>query len=110
MADIALTAYYWLVLGFVSLRGCVLVARSARSVSLPSSRRMSVALLSIGAGLALASGQNLLAATERGVDPIWLAQTCTLGGLAVTAMSAGKDLHGIATSPRGRSVGNRPGR
>lgn len=101
MAHVALTACYWLMLGFVSLRGCALVARTARSVSLPSSRRLSVALLSTGAGLALASGQNLLAATERGVDPIRLAQTCALGGLAVTAISAGKDLHGIAASPRG---------
>jgi hypothetical protein len=33
---------------------------------------------------------------HRGVDSIWMAQTFTLGVLAVTAIGAGKDLHRTA--------------
>ncbi len=105
VADIAMTAYYWLTLGFVALRMCVLIARTAQSVSLPSSNRLSAALLIIGTGLALASGQNLVVATQRGVDPIWLAQTFTLGLVSATAITAGKDLHRRATR---RDVGRNP--
>jgi hypothetical protein len=96
MADIVVTACYWLMLGFVALRICVVAARTARSVNLPSNRRLSVALLMVGSGLALASSQNLLAAMHRGVDSIRMAQTLTLGVLAVTAIGAGKDLHRTA--------------
>ncbi|MCR6493623.1 hypothetical protein [Cellulomonas sp. P24] len=90
-ANVALVAYYWLTLGFVACRICVLIARTARIVTLPSIRRLSIALLLIGAGLSLASGQALLAAAARGVDLTWLAQVLALGVLALTALSAGRD-------------------
>jgi hypothetical protein len=93
VADVALMAYYWLTLGFVALRMCTLVARTTPTVALPSRRRLSIALLLIGTGLILASGQNLLAVARSGVDPIWLAQSFTLGVLALTALIAGQDLH-----------------
>ncbi|MFI2203929.1 hypothetical protein ACH47Z_24735 [Streptomyces sp. NPDC020192] len=89
LADGAMVGYYWLTLGFVALRLCVLVARVARTATLPSTRRLSTALLYLGAGLALAAGRNLLAAPP---GPASVTETLALALLAATALSAGRDL------------------
>ncbi|WNM29416.1 hypothetical protein RKE30_02905 [Streptomyces sp. Li-HN-5-11] len=91
-ADAAAVVYYWLTLGFVAFRLCVLVARVARTAALPTTRRLSTALLHIGTGLALAASQNLLALARTGLRPESLAETLTLGLLAATAFSTGRDL------------------
>ncbi|MER6121798.1 hypothetical protein ABT173_03685 [Streptomyces sp. NPDC001795] len=91
-ADAAAVLYYWLTLGFVALRLCTLVARVARTAPLPSTRRLSAALLYIGTGLALAASQNLLAALRTVPHPGSLAETLALGLLAAATISAGHDM------------------
>ncbi len=91
-ADAALFVYYWLTLGFVALRLCTLVARSAHATALPTTRRLSVALLLMGTGLAVAASQGLVVVVRTGPHPDPLAETLTLGLLAATAISAGQDL------------------
>jgi hypothetical protein len=92
LADAVAVTYYWLVLGFVALRLCVLVARITRTATLPTTRRLSAALLHIGAGLALAASQSLLAAVRTAPHPGSLAESTALGLLAAAAISAGRDL------------------
>jgi hypothetical protein len=92
IADAAMVLYYWLTLGFVAFRLCALVACIARTAVLPTTRRLSTALLYIGAGLALAASQNLLAVVRTAPHPGSLAETLALGLLATAAISAGHDL------------------
>ncbi|WP_217553721.1 hypothetical protein [Streptomyces sp. GbtcB6] len=91
-ADAAAVLYYWLTLGFVALRLCTLVARIARTTPLPSTRRLSAALLYIGTGLALAASQNLLAVLRTVPHPGSLTETLTLGLLAAATFSVSHDL------------------
>ncbi|MFD8395375.1 hypothetical protein ACFV2N_40820 [Streptomyces sp. NPDC059680] len=91
-AGTAVVTYYWLTLGFVAFRLCVLVARIARTAALPTTRRLSTALLHIGTGLTLAAGQNLLAVVRTAPHPGSLAESTALGLLAATAISTGRDL------------------
>ncbi|MCW7944051.1 hypothetical protein AAW14_18920 [Streptomyces hygroscopicus] len=91
-ADAAVVLFYWLTLGFVALRLCAFVAHVTRTAALPTTRRLSTALLHIGTGLALAAGQSLLAIVRTAPRPGSLVETLTLGLLAVTAISAGHDL------------------
>lgn len=91
-ADTSLVIYYWLTLGFIALRLCTLVARIAQTAVLPTTRRLSTALLHIGTGLALAASQNLLAIVRTTPHPGSLAETLALGLLAAVAISGGHDL------------------
>ncbi|QDN94792.1 hypothetical protein FNV58_00245 (plasmid) [Streptomyces sp. RLB1-9] len=91
-ADTAAVTYYWLTLGFVALRLCVLVARITRTAALPTTRRLSTALLHIGTALTLAATQNLLAVGRTALRPGSLTETLALGLLAATALSVGHDL------------------
>ncbi len=89
IADAALVVYYWGTLGFTAARVCTLIARVAPALIMPTTRRLSAALLLIGAGLALAAGQSLLTApphTDR------LAVALALGLLSAATISAGRDL------------------
>ncbi|WP_433179798.1 hypothetical protein [Actinoallomurus sp. CA-150999] len=88
-AEAALVAYYWLTLGFTALRLCTLVARVSQTATLPTTRRLSTALLHIGTGLALAASQTLLRTAPH---PDSLVQTLALGLLATVAISTGHDL------------------
>ncbi|AKJ12553.1 hypothetical protein ABB07_21730 [Streptomyces incarnatus] len=90
ITEAATVTSYWLTLAFAALRLCVLIARISRTAHLPSTRRLSTALLCIGTGLTLAASQNLLAATT--LRPGSLAESTALGLLAATALSAGHDL------------------
>jgi hypothetical protein len=92
IADAAAVTSYWLTLGFVALRLCVLVARIARTAHLPSTRRLSTALLCVGTGLTLAASQNLLFGARTALRPGSLAESVALGLLAAAAVSAGRDL------------------
>lgn len=96
LADSAVVASYWLTLGFVALRLCTLVARTARTATPPTTRRLSAALLLMGAGLALAASQSLLAALRTATGRNSLAETLMLGVLAATAISVGRDLRRTA--------------
>lgn len=92
LGDAALVLTYWLTLGFIALRLCVLVARAARISALPSTRRLSTALLLTGTGLALAAGQILLTALRTTSRPGPLVETLALGLLAAAALGTGRDL------------------
>jgi hypothetical protein len=95
-ADVAALGSYWLTLGFVAVRGCTLAARVVRVVAPPSTRRLSAALLCLGAGLTCATGQSLPALDGAAPRPMVLAQAVALGLLAATALSLGKDLRGAS--------------
>jgi hypothetical protein len=91
----ALIAYYWATLGFTAARLVVLVARVAPLLTMPATRRLSAALLLIGTGLAIATGQSLRALAS--FHPGALAVTLALGLLSAATISAGRDL--LGTTP-----------
>ncbi|BCJ39109.1 hypothetical protein Athai_66120 [Actinocatenispora thailandica] len=87
-----LVGYYWGTLAFVALRCCTLVARISGATALPSTRRLSVALLFFGLGLTLAAGQSLLVEARSGVHPSTIAVAVVLAVLAAGTLTAGHDL------------------
>ncbi|MFK0109122.1 hypothetical protein [Streptomyces sp. NPDC091217] len=91
-ADAGMVLSYWLTLGFVAFRLCTLVAHVARTAALPTTRRLSTALLYVGTGLALAASQNLLAVVRTAPRPGSVSETLALGLLAAAAISTGRDL------------------
>ncbi|HET6637021.1 MAG TPA: hypothetical protein VFH77_18560 [Streptomyces sp.] len=92
LAHAAAFLCYWLTLGFVALRLCTLVARVSRTAALPTTRRLSTALLCVGAGLTFASAQYLVTVLRTAPQPATLAQTAALALLATTALGVGRDL------------------
>jgi hypothetical protein len=99
-ARVALIAGYWATLGFTALRLCTLVARVARTAAMPGTRRLCAALLLLGAGLALATSQSLLAVAQTAPRAGSIAVTFALGVLAVVTVSAGHDLYDATTRLR----------
>lgn len=91
-ADAALVASYWLTLGFVALRLCTLVARTAALTAPPGTRRLSAALLCMGTGLALAAAQTVLPLGRGGLHPAAPAQMLGLALLAAATLTSGRDL------------------
>lgn len=89
----ALIVCYWTTLGFTAARCCTLVGRVARTVTVPTTRRLSAALLLIGTGLAVATAQYLvaIAGTPHAGS---LIVTLALALLAAATISAGRDLRG----------------
>ncbi|MFB7507555.1 hypothetical protein [Streptomyces broussonetiae] len=92
VADTAMVLCYWFTLGFAAFRLCTLVAHAARTAALPTTRRLSTALLLIGAGLTLAASQNLLAAVRTVPHPSSVVETLALSVLAAAAISVGHDV------------------
>lgn len=90
--DAALVAYYWLTLAFVAVRLIALVARTVPLTTPPGVRRLSAALLSMGAGLAVAAVQTLAPAAASGVHPAALAQGAALAVAGAGTLVAGRDL------------------
>jgi len=90
-AGAALVLCYWLTLAFVAFRLCSLVARLARTSPLPTTRRLSTALLFMGAGIALAACQNI-ALARTAVHPGAVAESVALGVVAAAALGTGRDL------------------
>jgi hypothetical protein len=88
----ALIAYYWATLGFTALRLCTLIARITQTATMPTTRRLSAALLLIGTGLVLAAGQSLLAIAWTAPDLGSLTATLALCILAAASISTGHDL------------------
>ncbi|WP_433466470.1 hypothetical protein [Spirillospora sp. CA-128828] len=88
----ALLIYYWATLAFTALQLCTLVARATPATTLPPTRRLCAALLLIGTGLALATGQSLLTITRTAPHAGPIAVTLTLGLLAAATIRAGHDL------------------
>ncbi|SEO05880.1 hypothetical protein [Actinacidiphila rubida] len=91
-AEAALVAYYWLTLGFVAVRLCACVARAAALTTPPGTRRLSAAVLSVGAGLAAAAVQTLAALAASGGHPAAAAEGSALALAAVVTLAAGRDL------------------
>ncbi|WP_020659242.1 hypothetical protein [Amycolatopsis benzoatilytica] len=88
VAKVLLVGSYWAVLSFIAIHLCLLTARVGRFAVLPSTRRLRLALLLLGAGLALAAVQTLLTGT--------LVLSCGLAALAAAVFAAGLDLRRIA--------------
>lgn len=96
--DVVAVAGYWGVLGFTAVRACALVARVARTATMPTTRRLRMALLIVGVGLALAVGQSLLVLVRAAAAPEagTLAVSAALSVLAAAAISVGRDLRGVS--------------
>ncbi|MCW2859505.1 MAG: hypothetical protein JWP48_1213 [Actinoallomurus sp.] len=92
LAHAALIVYYWATLGLTAICLCTLIARVARTVTTPSTRRLCAALLLLGTGLALAATQSLLAIVWTPAGTGSLTVTLALGLLAAATISAGQDL------------------
>ncbi|HTI21258.1 MAG TPA: hypothetical protein VL652_09710 [Kutzneria sp.] len=87
-----LLGYYWATLGFVGIHLCLLTARVGRIAVMPGPRRLHLALLAIGAGLAFAAVQILATAVRTSVD---VGLLLLAGGLALSAAAvlvAGHDV------------------
>jgi hypothetical protein len=95
-AHAALIVYYWATLGFTAICLCTLIARVARTVTMPTTRRLCAALLLIGTGLALAAAQSLITIIRTPADTSDLTVTLALGLLAAATISAGHDLRGAS--------------
>lgn len=78
-----LIAYYWLTLGFCGFQLCLLVDRLGWLVVVPGLRRLRLALLCGGTGLALAAAQASFGAP---------APACGLAVLAAVVLGVGRDL------------------
>jgi hypothetical protein len=91
-ADAALTAFYWLTLGFIAFRLCVCIARVMRCVESPSRRRISRAQWLLAAGLGSAAVQSSVGLMRAAPHPAAVAQTVTLAVLAALTISIGHDL------------------
>jgi hypothetical protein len=88
-----LLGYYWATLGFVGIHPCLLMARIGRITAIPSARRLRLAVLLVGIGLALAAAQTLTATllnTALHIGPVVLC--CGLAVLAAATLVAGLDL------------------
>jgi hypothetical protein len=92
LRHVCLVAYYWATLGFTALCLCTLIARVARTATMPTTRRLRAALLLIGTGLALAAGQSLLAIASAAPHTGSLTVTVALALLAAATISVGRDL------------------
>ncbi|RSM45724.1 hypothetical protein DMA12_12605 [Amycolatopsis balhimycina DSM 5908] len=89
-----LLGWYWATLGFAGVRLCLLMGRVGRIAIMPSTRRLHVALLFLGAGLALAAAQTLV--IPSGTLPVATAvSACGLAALAAAVLIAGLDLRRI---------------
>jgi hypothetical protein len=87
-----LLASYWGTLVLTAQRACTLAARVCRAVAAPSARRLRVATLLIGTGMALAAGQGLLAMLHRTPDGGSIAAFLSVAVLAAATIRAGIDL------------------
>lgn len=100
-----LLGYYWATLGLVGIYLCLLVARIGQIAVMPSTRRLRLALLSVGTGLALAAAQTLTATLQVGHAVL----SGGLAALAAAVLTAGLDLRRVR--PGGsRPVAGRPPR
>ncbi|SEP53039.1 hypothetical protein [Amycolatopsis saalfeldensis] len=87
-----LLGYYWATLVFAGVHLCLLVERIGRIAVMPSRRRLRLALLATGAGLACAAGQTLVTAVRAAVDAGALLLACGLALLAAAVLTVGRDL------------------
>jgi hypothetical protein len=92
MVHVLLLGYYWTTLGSTGLCLCALMARIGRIAIMPSTRRLCLALLLIGAGLALAACQSLAATPLTTLHAGTLAVSCGLAVLATAVIVTGQDL------------------
>ncbi|TVT44314.1 hypothetical protein FNH05_21515 [Amycolatopsis rhizosphaerae] len=88
---ILLLGYYWATLGFAGIHLCLLTARLGRIAVVPSTRRLRLALLFAGTGLALAATRTLAAPVQGGTVLL----SCGLAALAAPLLILGQDLRRI---------------
>jgi hypothetical protein len=88
---------YWTTLSYAGLRACTLVSRISRIAIMPGVRRLRPALFFIGAGFAIAAGQELASAVRPTVHAGTFALSCALATLAAAAVTVGHDLHAAKT-------------
>jgi hypothetical protein len=89
---VLLLGYYWSTLGFAGYRLCLLVARVSRIAIMPGTRRLRLALVFVGAGLALASAQNIAAILPSGPAAGGLVLSGGLAAIAAAVLAVGLDL------------------
>jgi hypothetical protein len=92
-AGTALIVYYWSTLAFAALRACTLIARVLHVCVVPTTRRLRGALLLVGAGAALASGQSAVLAYHGVADVGACCSTAALGLIAGLVLHTRQDLH-----------------
>jgi hypothetical protein len=85
--------YYWATLAFVGLQLCRLANRVFAVLVPPSARRLRLASLIVGTGLAMAAAQNLASETA---SPGTGALSVGLGGLAIAVLATSLDLRRLA--------------
>lgn len=81
----------WATLGFVCVRLCLVVVRIGQIAIIPGTRRLRLALLFAGTGLAFGAAQILASALRAGTVTL----SCGLAALAVPLLVAGLDLRRI---------------
>jgi hypothetical protein len=92
LPEISLRLFYWTTLVFAGLRVCALAGRIGHVAATPSTRRLLVAALCIGTGLALAAAQNLVSELNRGPAFGATALSAGLAAIAVLALVTAHDL------------------
>lgn len=92
VSHLVLVGYYWATLCFAGVRLCLLVARVGRFLVMPSLRRLQLALLFVGAGLALVSVQVLSTSVRLAPHVGTVVASCALATIAAAVFAAGRDL------------------
>lgn len=93
---VLLLGYYWTTLSLIGLQLCKLMVRIGRIASMPSIRRLRLALLLIGTGIALAALQSLAVILQASLQPGALVLSGGLAALAAVVLISGLDLRFIA--------------
>ncbi|WAL63842.1 hypothetical protein ORV05_22965 [Amycolatopsis cynarae] len=88
---ILMLGYYWATLAFAGIHLCLFTARLGRIAVVPSTRRLRLALLFAGTGLALAATQTLATTVQGGTVLL----SCGLAVLAAPLLILGQDLRRI---------------
>jgi len=92
LPEILLRLYYWSTLAFAGLRACALVGRAGHIAVSPGTRRLRVAGLLVGTGLALAAAQNLVSGLDRGLTVGTAGLSIGLAAIAVAVLATAYDL------------------
>jgi hypothetical protein len=102
---VLLLTYYWVTLGFVGIHLCLFTARIGRITVMPSTRRLRLALLLIGIGLAFAAVQSLVATVRATLQVGTVVLPCGLAVLAAAVLVASLDLRRNVTGGSSSTIG-----
>jgi hypothetical protein len=100
-----LLGYYWATLGFVGIHLCLFMERIGRITITPSTRRLHLALLVFGVGLAFGAAQSLTVSLRSSLHIGLMVQSCGLAALAAVVLVVGLDLRRNLTDGSPPSAG-----